>query len=214
METATPTDVAQWPTQTEVNQAQMQAAAQMGRKSAIDTQARGYWTDPSTGLTWAAKDSGKDLSWKAAAKYCRDLRTAGYSDWRLANLWEIQGIYEKSAFSPGLGAHEVEPTTWHVRGYLFLTAYEWSSNGKWGGYSYYFDFNSGQSNDEPTGWPYGYDYMHALCVRGPGDPLTVEPANHDPAIRTPEKIFAMNQTLAKSGNVDAAYELGLAYMQA
>jgi hypothetical protein len=46
---------------------------------------RGFWIDPSTGLMWAGKDNGKDVSWKGGVKYCRDLRLAGYSDWRLAN---------------------------------------------------------------------------------------------------------------------------------
>ena len=78
---------------------------------------------------------------------------------------------------------------------------------------YYFDFNSGQSNEDPTGWPYGYDYRHALCVRGPRDPLLVEAANHDPAANTPQTVAETNQALAKKGNTDAAYELGLAYLQ-
>ena len=207
------------PTQAEVNEAQKQAVAQQGRKLAIETQARGYWPDPSTGLTWAAKDNGKDLSWKSAIKYCRNLRLAGYSDWRLPSVLELQGIYDKAAFAPGLGVHEIKPTTWHVKGNLFLTADEWSSNqipddrGKPSGYVYYFDFNSGKPNEDPTGWPYGYSYRHALCVRGPRDPLLVEAANHDPAANTPEKIAETNQALAKNGNTDAAYELGLAYLQ-
>jgi TPR repeat protein len=214
-----PPNQSQMPTQTEVDKALKQAQEQEGRKLALVTQAVGYWNDPSTGLTWAAKDCGKDLSWKSAAKYCRNLRTAGYSDWRLASLPEMQGIYDSGAFSPGLGAHEVTPTTWHVKGYLFLTANEWSSNPsrdgsvRSGGYEFYFDFNSGQSNEDPTGWPYGYEYRHALCVRGSGDALAVTAANRDPAANTPEKIGVINQALAKSGNIDAAYELGLAYLQ-
>ena len=130
---ALPASQSQTPTQAEVNEALKKAQEQEGRKLALVTQAVGYWNDPSTGLMWAAKDSGKDLSWKDAAKYCRNLRTAGYSDWRLANLEELQGIYDRKAFSPGLGAHEVSPTTWHVKGYLFLTAYVWSSAGRPGG---------------------------------------------------------------------------------
>lgn len=216
---ALPASQPQTLTQAEVNEALKKAQELVGRKRALVTQAVGYWNDPSTGLMWAAKDSAKDLSWKDAAKYCRNLRTAGYSDWRLANLSEMQGIYDKNAFSPGLGAHEVSPTTWHVKGYLFLSAYEWSSNssrddrGRPGGYAYYFDFNSGQSNDDPTGWPYGYQYRHALCVRGSGDTRTVTAVNHDPAANTPEKIAEINKVLAKNGDIDAAYELGLAYLQ-
>ena len=218
-ELALPANQSQTPTQAEANEALKQAQEQEGRKLALVTQAVGHWNDPSTGLMWAAKDSRKDLSWKNAAKYCRNLRTAGYSDWRLANLSEMQSIYDRNTFSPGLGAHEASPTTWHVKGYLFLTAYEWSSNyrmddrGHPSGYADYFDFSSGQSNDDPTGWPYGYKYRHALCVRGSGDTRAVTAANHDPAANTPEKIAAINQALAKSGDIDAAYELGLAYLQ-
>lgn len=148
------------------------------RGVAQETQVRGYWVDPSTGLMWAAKDSGKDVSWKKAVRYCRDLRLAGYSDWRLANMFELQGIYDSRVNSPGLtGKDSEEPTTWHVKGNLFLTAYEWSSedisngHGHPSAYKYYFDFNDGKSNDDPTGWPYPYAFRRALCVRGSGDPL-------------------------------------------
>src|SRR5689334_12867326 len=67
-----------------------------------ETQVRGYWIDPSTRLMWAGKDNGRDVSWKKAMKYCSDLRLAGYSDWRLANIGELGAIYDKDANSPGL----------------------------------------------------------------------------------------------------------------
>ena len=130
---------------------------------------RGYWTDPATTLMWAGKDSGRDVTWGKALKYCRNLRLAGYSDWRLANMAELQGIYDKTANAPGLGEHEVELTTWHVKGNLFLTAYQWSSNdilddrGHPSGYAYYFNFNEGKPIDDQKGYS---TYKHALCVRG------------------------------------------------
>jgi uncharacterized protein len=43
--------------------------------------------------------------------------------------------------------------------------------------------------------------------------FVVEAANHDPAARTPEEIAEVNQTLAAQGNKQAAWELGLAYLQ-
>lgn len=141
-----------------------------------DTQVRGYWIDPSTGLMWAGKDSGKDLSWRNAIKYCRKSRLAGYSDWRLANMFELQHIYDKSAESPGLaGMRSEEPTTWHIKGNIFLTAYEWASrvDGRTplDAYEYYFDFNEGKSNDQETSFLNSYSFRRALCVRGSGDPL-------------------------------------------
>jgi hypothetical protein len=66
-----------------------------------ETQVRGYWVDPSTGLMWVGKDNGKDVNWHKAMKYCRNLRLAGYSDWRLATLGELVGIYDKGAEAPG-----------------------------------------------------------------------------------------------------------------
>ena len=46
---------------------------------------------------WAGRDNGKDVSWYKAIKYCRNLRLAGYSDWRLATLGDLEGIYDKNA---------------------------------------------------------------------------------------------------------------------
>src|SRR5579863_9611017 len=142
---------------------------------AQETQVRGYWVDPGTGLMWAGKDNGKDVSWKNAIKYCRDLRLAGYSDWRLASMFELQPIYDRTVNAPGLaGPGKGGPDTWHVKGNLFLTGYEWSKSyrlddrGKFSGYVYYFDFNEGKSNDDPTGFPYPYVFRRALCVRGSG----------------------------------------------
>jgi Protein of unknown function (DUF1566) len=131
---------------------------------------RDSWTDPSTGLTWAARDNGKSVSWKGAVKYCQNLRLGGYSDWRLATLDELKGIYDENSNAPGrdgLGA-----ATWHVKGNLFLTGDQWSSNyrsddrGRNSGYSWFFDFNDGRSSNQPSGFPYSSSFRRALCVRG------------------------------------------------
>jgi hypothetical protein len=149
-------------------------SAPEGQGSAQESPAPRLWTDPSTGLTWAGKDNGKDVSWKKAMKYCRDLRLAGYSDWKLATRAELGAIYDRNANAPGLAGLDKEPSTWHVKGNLFLTGDEWSSErryddrGRPDGYSWYFDFNEGKSNDDPTGFPYPHSLMRALCVRGSG----------------------------------------------
>jgi hypothetical protein len=155
----------------------IQASAQSAPESqsrAQEAQVRGVWTDPSTGLTWAGRDNGRDVSWKGAVKYCRNLGLAGYSDWRLATLAELRAIYDRNANAPGLaGPGKGSPDTWHVKGNLFLTGDEWSSEqriddrGHPSGYVWYFDFNEGLPNNEPTGWPYP-NTRRALCVRGTG----------------------------------------------
>ncbi len=144
------------------------------QKQAEETQLRGYWTDPVTGLTWAGRDNGSDVKWKQAVRYCRDVRSGGYDDWRLANLDELQSIYDKSIESPGLmGAkqyHNVEPATWHVRGGLFLTGNDWTSDripddrGRPSGYAWRYDFNEGRAFDgDELSFAMG---KRALCVRG------------------------------------------------
>jgi hypothetical protein len=146
-------------------------SAPAGQGGAQETQTRGFWTDPSTGLMWAGRDNGRDISWKNAMKYCRDLQLAGYSDWRLANMAELQPIYDSSATAPGLAGplKKQRPFTFHIKGNLFLTGDPWSSNyrmddrGRASGYAYYFDFNSGKPDDDDGGYS---DGKRALCVRG------------------------------------------------
>ena len=128
-----------------------------------------YWTDPSTGLMWAGKDNGKDVSWQQAMKYCRDLRLAGYLDWRLASLGEMQGIYDKNANAPGR-AGPGRSFVFHVKGNLFLSGNQWSSTrlvddrGRPSGYASRFDFNEGRVFNGDELW--FHTNKRALCVRG------------------------------------------------
>ncbi len=41
---------------------------------------------------WAAKDSEKRMSWHKAVKYCQMLKDAGYSDWRLPTIDELESL--------------------------------------------------------------------------------------------------------------------------
>jgi hypothetical protein len=155
------------------------AALKGGAQSAPESRpqgnpAGGVWADPSTGLIWAGRDNGKDVSWKGAVKYCRDLRLAGYSDWRLATLADFGTIFDRNANAPGsAGSGKDSLFTYHVKGNLFLTGDEWSSErrkddrGHPNGYAWYFDFNEGRSKNDPIGFPYSHSLMRALCVRGP-----------------------------------------------
>ncbi len=140
------------------------------QSSVQETQARGYWIDPNTGLMWTAKDNGKDVSRKNAVNYCHDLRLAGYADWRVATIDELQGIYDDSGDASRAPAKGVE---WALagkpKGGLLLTGnHIWSSTkgdddrGHSNGYAWYFDFSHGKRDWDP----YGYNgSKRALCVR-------------------------------------------------
>lgn len=64
----------------------------------------GTITDLSTGLMWETDDSGEGMDWEAALAYAEDSEKAGYSDWRLPNVKELQSIvdyrYSPSASEP------------------------------------------------------------------------------------------------------------------
>ena len=50
--------------------------------------------DSQTGLMWAARDNGKDITWEEANRYCENCKRGGYTDWRLPTLDELNMLYE------------------------------------------------------------------------------------------------------------------------
>lgn len=146
--------------------AQTSAEAQW---QAHETQVRGYWVDPSTGLMWVGKDNGRDVNWRNAKKYCRDLRLGGYSDWRLGTIKELEGIYDSTASARGGGVAAM-----HVKGNLFLTGRQWSStqvlrdDGRPSGLVWILDFWDKYKDKDDGSWFSGRGSGHnrrALCVR-------------------------------------------------
>jgi hypothetical protein len=59
----------------------------------------GTITDNSTGLMWTQADNGEGLDWGHALAYAEGAEIAGFSDWRLPNVKELQGIVNYS-YSP------------------------------------------------------------------------------------------------------------------
>jgi hypothetical protein len=50
--------------------------------------------DTHTGLMWAAKDNGSDISFKDAKRYCKNYRGGGYTDWRMPTRDDLAGLYD------------------------------------------------------------------------------------------------------------------------
>jgi len=75
-------------------------AAEMARQAPADTTGaatpqRGYWVDATSRLMWAGKDNGSDINQKNALEYCRNLRLAGFEDWRLPKIGELAGLDDR-----------------------------------------------------------------------------------------------------------------------
>jgi hypothetical protein len=147
------------------------------------------WTDPATGLMWARKDSGAWVTWQEAADFCRSLKLAGHSDWRLPVIDELQSIYDNPANQPA-GQDDHQTGTFkkfegkvmshahrgdkgsHIKGDLELSgcngpAYCWAwsnSHGSASGEMWDFYFHDGKR------FSYHIDRRDgsALCVRGRG----------------------------------------------
>jgi len=162
------------------------AVADLQIKKATDWK-NGYLHDDATGLTWPTRDNGARVDWKAASDYCSNLRTGGFSDWRLPTTTELQTLYDvRSArntvptviaenwYAPDTRQTEVlqRGTYWvyHVADNITL-----SGIGAWSAeklkaefafihYANAFLFSRGQVT------PFLSDNKHyftALCVRGP-----------------------------------------------
>jgi hypothetical protein len=85
------------------------------------------WTDPDTGLMWANKDNGSDVTWNQASDYCTKLQLAAYKDWRLPTIEELQGIDDPSATVQAV-FDEGSIVGVHVKGNPKLTGWLWSSS--------------------------------------------------------------------------------------
>lgn len=54
----------------------------------------GIYLDQKTGLLWAARDNGRDIDWRHAFEYCEQLALAGFEDWRMPSLAELENLME------------------------------------------------------------------------------------------------------------------------
>lgn len=103
----------------------------------------GTVTDHVTGLMWARDGGGPGcangamMNWNDAIDWAQNLAFAGYTDWRLPNLRELQSIVDYSVIDPSLDALYF-PNTRH---YPYLTS---TTSSKDNGKAFYINFDNGR----------------------------------------------------------------------
>jgi len=96
--------------------------------------------DTKTNLMWAAKDSGKMITWQNANSYCENYRGGGYADWRMPTQDELAGLYDSNKSYKELGADAYV----HLTELISLTrCCHWASDSR-GSDAAYFNFSNGQ----------------------------------------------------------------------
>jgi hypothetical protein len=67
----------------------------------LDKPALAALLDEKTGLMWAAKDvSDKSMTFSEAVTACSEFRCAGFSDWRLPTIDELETLRDRSRYDP------------------------------------------------------------------------------------------------------------------
>ena len=115
-----------------------------------------YWIDPDTHLMWTAADNGSGLSWIQAQRYCRDLTLAGFHNWTLPSIDDLQKL---------VGGADAQ-SAYRIKAPIKLSGWQWSSTaGKQDGEGWALDFGDGARASVAAG---DSGLNRALCLRPAG----------------------------------------------
>jgi len=126
----------------------------LGQLQIEQERVEGVYLDPKTGLLWATQDNGRDINWQRAATFCDRLKLAGYDDWVLPSLEELETLLRPMA----QGAYNLP------RKFQLTACCPWSSTSKDEQSAWNFNFQF----SKPFSGAFSYTYDHrALCMRTP-----------------------------------------------
>ncbi|UMB59650.1 DUF1566 domain-containing protein [Lutibacter sp. A80] len=111
-------------------------------------------SDNNTGLMWAKDDDGVVLDWEDALAYAENSELAGYTDWRLPNVKELQGIVDYSRSPTATDPANVGPAIDPI-----FNCTEMTSEAGYDDYGYYWTSTSANFT---SGQPYYYAWYVAF----------------------------------------------------
>ena len=71
--------------------------AELAEIQILRERSTGVYYDKKSQLVWSANDNGRDIDWRRANDYCFELELAGFDDWRLPTLEELEDLMEPIA---------------------------------------------------------------------------------------------------------------------
>lgn len=116
--------------------------------------------DGKTGLIWQQGEGGA-MGWTKAFPYCENLSLAGYTDWRLPNIKELESLVDKTRQNPTLDQAFFPDA--HASPYWSSTTHPSQPKFAW-----HMDFSNGRVSNNTK-----YYSMYARCVRGSNSDIWV-----------------------------------------
>ncbi len=128
-------------------------AGEMDRDGPFIAYNNGTVKDTRTGLMWASKDNGKNITWNGAKRYCENYRGGGYTNWRIPTQDELASLYDPN---------KENRHGYHVTKLIDISACcPWASETR-GSEAAFFGFHDGYRDWPRQSYSYGY---RALPVR-------------------------------------------------
>jgi hypothetical protein len=104
----------------------------------------GTVTDPSSGLMWQQTTAPGSYTWEQALSYCENLALAGYTDWRLPTIRDLDSIVDLNIGAPAIDSTYFPDT---------VPALFWSA--------------SPGVYDTTSAWSLAFNYGYGLCLNKP-----------------------------------------------
>ena len=124
----------------------------------------GTITDHSTNLMWSQADNGEGLQWEDALKYAEGSELAGYLDWRLPNIKELQAIVDYSRSPTATDAANVGPAIDPI-----FTISQITSEAGYDDYPYYWSSTSAYFSTTSPEYYYGWYVALGRAVNDEGE---------------------------------------------
>lgn len=155
----------------------------------------GTVTDKVTGLMWQAADDGVRRNWQDSLAYAEGANLAGYSDWRLPNIKELQSIVEYGGEVGAWPAIDTQFFTLSGDNTINDPSWVWSSTTQ-GDFKFtatYISFSKSFSKKTSSATEY-FDWHGAGAQRS--DPKSGKPSDYDMASENAtDLVMTKNYTL-------------------